>query len=172
MRSIANRKGTVILRSELEHLGSKSQIGKVLAALVEEGIIIRVGLGVYAKTRFHRFAGKRTVAAPFESVVEETFQKLNVQVTLEGQAFKDYNASLKTTQIPMQLQIRTPGRKISRNITVSGRNVRYKKITEDQIADIQDAEAAGLLNGLPAFVAEKDVHVTDALVLASLRACR
>ncbi|MEX6368667.1 hypothetical protein AB6F62_11380 [Providencia huaxiensis] len=44
-----------------------------------------------------------------------------------------------------------------------------KKITEDQIADIQDAEAAGLLNGLPAFVAEKDVHVTDALrVLASL----
>ncbi|MEQ4676015.1 DUF6088 family protein [Providencia vermicola] len=125
LRSIANRKGTVILRSELEHLGSKSQIGKVLAALVKEGIIIRVSLGVYAKTRFNRFAGKRTVAAPFESVVEETFQKLNVQVT-QGQALEDYNAG-KTTQIPMQLQIRTPGRKISRNITVSGKNVQYEK---------------------------------------------
>ncbi|AJI82595.1 inorganic pyrophosphatase/exopolyphosphatase [Yersinia enterocolitica] len=44
-----------------------------------------------------------------------------------------------------------------------------KKLTDEQIADIQDAEAAGLLNGLPAFVAEKDVHVTDALrVLANL----
>lgn len=44
-----------------------------------------------------------------------------------------------------------------------------KKLTDEQIANIQDAEAAGLLNGLPAFVAEKDVHVTDALrVLANL----
>lgn len=44
-----------------------------------------------------------------------------------------------------------------------------KRLTDEQITDINDAEAAGLLNGLPAFVAEKDVHITDVLrVLANL----
>lgn len=125
LRSIANRKGIVVLRLELEHLGSKSQVSKALSELVKEGVLIRVSLGVYAKTRFNRFAGKRTVAAPFETVVEETFKKLNVKVT-QGKALEDYNAG-RTTQIPMQLQVRTPGRKISRNITVSGKNVKYEK---------------------------------------------
>ncbi len=125
LRSIANRKGLVVLRSALEHLGSQSQVTRVLSELVKEEVLVRVSLGVYAKTRFNRFVGKRTVVGPFESIVEETFKKLNIKVT-QGRALEDYNAG-RTTQIPMQLQVRTPGRKISRNITVSGKNVTYEK---------------------------------------------
>jgi hypothetical protein len=55
MRSIARRRGVVILRSELADLGSPAQLSRVLAALVESGKLVRVGRGIYAKTRINRF---------------------------------------------------------------------------------------------------------------------
>ncbi|MFS0827397.1 nucleotidyl transferase AbiEii/AbiGii toxin family protein [Pseudomonas phoenicis] len=45
-----------------------------------------------------------------------------------------------------------------------------RKIPDDLRSDIEDAAAAGMLGNLPAAVAEKDQHITDALcVLAQIR---
>lgn len=42
-----------------------------------------------------------------------------------------------------------------------------KKITDAQRIDIEDASTAGLLGHLPPAIAEKDIHVTDALLVLS-----
>ena len=66
-RSIAKRQGNVVLRSELKKFGSADQITRVLTKMVDEGSLIRVSKGAYAKTRINRFTGKPSPAGTLES---------------------------------------------------------------------------------------------------------
>ena len=51
VRSIALRKSEVVLRGDFESMGSASQVSRALKALIEDGKIIRLGYGIYAKAR-------------------------------------------------------------------------------------------------------------------------
>src|SRR5882762_8523795 len=99
IRSIRQRKGVVVLRAEVAPMGSVAQVGRVLAELVSDGMLVRVSKGVYAKTRVNKFTGKLAPAATFESIAAETFRKLQIEVE-PGQLAREYNAGL-TTQIPV-----------------------------------------------------------------------
>jgi hypothetical protein len=122
--SIKHRKGVVILRSEVALLGSKAQVGSVLAKLVNEGMLVRVSKGVYAKTRRNKFTGQLTPAGTFESIAAETFRKLRIEVT-PGRLAREYNAGT-TTQIPMDTVVSTGKRRIIRKIRVGSRAVTYE----------------------------------------------
>lgn len=124
VRSIKQRKGVVILRSEVASIGSTAQVGRVLAKLVGKGVLVRVSKGVYAKTRINKFTGQLTPAATFESIAAETFRKLGIDV-LPGQLAREYNAG-KTTQIPMDGVVSTGARRISRKIQVGNRTVKFE----------------------------------------------
>lgn len=50
-RSIKQRAGNVVLRSEVAGLGSSSQVSAALKALQNAGVLVRIGTGVYAKPR-------------------------------------------------------------------------------------------------------------------------
>ena len=125
MRSIARRRGVVILRSELNGLGSTSQLTRVLANLVRRGMLVRVSVGVYAKTKDNRFTAKRTPAASFETIAAETLRKLGIVVT-HGKLAAEYNAGL-TTQIPMLPVVNTGRRRISRIIQVGTKRLLYER---------------------------------------------
>lgn len=125
VRSIAQRKGPVVLRSEIAPLGSSTQVGRVLSKLVDQGRLVRVSKGVFAKTRLNKFTGKLTPAGTFEVIAAETFRKLKVEV-LPGKLTKEYNSG-KTTQIPMDSVVSTGKRRISRKIQVGNREVKYEK---------------------------------------------
>jgi hypothetical protein len=125
VRSIKQRKGVVILRSEVAPLGSTAQVGRVLSKLVADGKLVRVSKGVFAKTRINKFTGKLAPAATFERIAAETFRKLNVRVQ-PGQLAREYNAGA-TTQIPMDGVVSTGARRITRKIQVGSRTVKYEK---------------------------------------------
>jgi hypothetical protein len=125
VRSVKQRKGVVVLRSDVAPLGSTAQVGRVLAKLVSEGALVRVSMGVYAKTRRNKFTGKLTVAGTFESIAAETFRKLGIEVS-PGRAARDYNAGT-TTQIPIMPVASTGRRRISRKIRVGSRSVSYER---------------------------------------------
>jgi hypothetical protein len=125
VRSIRRRKGVVVLRSEVASLGSKAQVGRVLAKLVGSGTLVRVSKGVYAKTRANKFTGKLAPAATFEAIAAETFRKLGINVE-PGRLARDYNAGL-TTQIPMDSMVSTGKRRITRRIQVGKRIVTYER---------------------------------------------
>ena len=123
-RSIAQRRGVVVLRSEFESLGaSDSQVGRVLRKFVERGKLQRISQGAFVKTRINKFTGTLTPAAPLEVVAKELFSKLNIEVS-PPTAVEEYNAGL-TTQIPPGGAVRVRGRRISRKVAVAGRVVRY-----------------------------------------------
>ena len=83
-RSIANRPGTVILRSELADMASPTQLSRILSRFVDEGRLIRVGKGVYVKTRTNRFTGRPSPAGTLESIAAEVFDKLKIQFGQES----------------------------------------------------------------------------------------
>jgi hypothetical protein len=123
-RSIAQRKGTVVLRSELAKMGSASQVGRVLARLVEDGKLIRVSKGAFAKTRINRFTGGSTPAGTLETISAELFDKLGIEIG-PSQFVVDFNSGY-STQVPMSAIINTGRRRITRKVTVGNRTVTYE----------------------------------------------
>lgn len=125
MRSIRRRRSVVILRSDLSQLGSQAQLTRVLAKLVATERLIRVGHGIYAKTRINRFTGRLAPAATFESIAAEAFRRLGISVG-PGALTREYNAGV-STQIPMVAVVVTGQRRITRRIQVGSRRVVYER---------------------------------------------
>jgi hypothetical protein len=123
-RSIAQRKGEVVLRSDFAAMGSASQISRGLKELMAAGKIVRLGYGIYAKARPSSLSGKPVPRVSLEELAQTALQKLGVTVTL-GRAQAAY-ASGRTTQIPVRTTFNTGQRRISRKITVGISTVRYE----------------------------------------------
>ncbi|MDB5837912.1 MAG: S-adenosylhomocysteine hydrolase [Caballeronia sp.] len=124
VRSISQRKGPVILRSEVAPLGSPAQVGRVLLKLVSDGKLVRVSKGVFAKTEINKFTGTPTPAATFEVIAAETLRKLGIEIT-PGWLAREYNNG-RSTQIPMDSIVNTGKRRIRRKIQVGRRTVKYE----------------------------------------------
>lgn len=124
VRSIAMRKGEVVVRADFEPLGSPSQISRALTGLIDAGKIVRLGYGVYAKARPSTLSGKPVPRVSLEELAQEALVKLGVPVEL-GRAQADYAAG-KTTQIPVCTTFHTGQRRIYRKITVGSSTVRYE----------------------------------------------
>ena len=124
LRSIKQRNGNVILRAEVSKLGSASQVTEALKTLQETGVIVRIGTGVYAKTRKSSVTGATIPAGSLETLASEALRKMGVEVSA-GQAAVSYNAG-RTTQLPGAFVANTGNRRISRKIAVGGRSVKYE----------------------------------------------
>jgi hypothetical protein len=124
-RSVARRKGCVILRSELAALGSPAHLSRVLSNLVRTKRLVRVSVGIYAKTRLNKYTHELAPAATFETIAAQVFKKLKIDVT-PGELTRDYNAS-KTTQVPMLAVVNTGKRRITRKIQVGSRTMTYER---------------------------------------------
>ncbi|KFX02041.1 MULTISPECIES: DUF6088 family protein [Pectobacterium] len=98
----------VFTRNDFKDIGSYAQVGKVLRSLVSEGLLLKVGYGVYTKARQNNITGNIMPAAPGGSsaVIIETLERFNVPYRFVG-ATAAYNSG-KSTQIPTSPEIETP----------------------------------------------------------------
>lgn len=117
--------GEILLRSSFAQLGTPSRITRALSALVVEGKIVRLGYGVYAKAKPSSLSGKPIPRKVLEELTPEIFEQLNVPFSY-GKAITDY-VSGNTTQIPTALVINTGAKRITRKISLGGREVKYEK---------------------------------------------
>ena len=124
LRSIKQRAGNVVIRAELAGMGSASQVTEALKTLQDKGMLVRIGTGVYAKTRKSSVTGAVIPAGSLETLASEALKKLGVAVTA-GSAAAAYNSG-KTTQLPGTFVANTGRRRISRKIAVGGRKVAYE----------------------------------------------
>jgi len=110
----ANR--NVFLRSDFENLGGYDQVGRALKRLVNQGRLMRLGYGVYAKARKNRLTGNTMLAAPggFDQVSKEALDRLGVQWR-PAQAEESYQRG--GTQIPARTVVRIKGN-FNRNIGI------------------------------------------------------
>lgn len=124
IRAIANRKSEVVLRADFENMGSPSQISRALHMLIGAGRLVRIGYGVYVKTKISSITGKPVPREPLEVLAQEALIRLKVDIK-PGKAQVAY-AEGKTTQIPMQATFCTGKRRISRKFVIGNRTVRYE----------------------------------------------
>lgn len=123
-RSITKRTSNVILRTELSRMGSPTQVTEALKSLQCKGLIVRIGTGVYSKTRKSSVTGATIPAGSLETLAIEALRKLGVRV-IAGSSAAAYNSG-KTTQIPGTFIANTGRRRITRKIAVGGREVVYE----------------------------------------------
>ena len=124
LQSVKQRVSNVVLRAEIAGMGSATQVSEALKALQNKGVLVRIGTGVYAKTRQSSVTGATIPAGSLETLATETLKKMGV-VVKGGKVADAYNSG-KTTQLPGKFVANTGRRRISRKITVGGRTVAYE----------------------------------------------
>ena len=91
----------MLLRSELVSLGSTSELTKALKAMVATGVLVRISVGIYAKTRKSSVTGATVPAGSLETLALEALQKLGVTIE-EGAAASEYNTQgRRSCQAPL-----------------------------------------------------------------------
>lgn len=123
-RSVANRDDGVFLRVEFERFGSPAQVGRALTQLTNEGALIRLGVGVYAKAKPSVLTGKPIPARPLEVLAPEVLRKLGITV-MPSRLTQDYNAG-RSTQLPSGIVLNTGKRRIARKLSFNGKAVQYE----------------------------------------------
>ncbi len=131
-QSIIHRKGAVLSRSDLASLGSQSQVTFVLSKLVENGELLRISRGFYAKA--HLMGGEVKTCAPADQVVRDTLKKLGLQ--LYGNVTKELKkAKSKTTFV-----VETKSSRTNRVLKFNGIKIilrSHKKTQGDKSGDFE-----------------------------------
>ncbi len=115
---IDRKRRLVFLRSDFEEVCSDyDQVGRALKKLVKKGKLLKVGYGLYTKTKISSISGKIIPRATLPKIGKECLRRLKVQ-TAPSRAERDYNQGI-STQVPTGRVIAVKGR-IIRKIGYSG----------------------------------------------------
>jgi len=159
----------VLIRSELAGLGSQSQLSRALRNLLEEGLLVRLGVGVYARAKTSILSGRPIPVRPLTVLVPEVLQKLGIEA-YPSQAARDYNEG-RTSQVPRDNVINTGTRRIARRLSFGKQTIKYERSNTirkasnapvmKSLTDIAKMAADGTLEaylaelGIPDFEEEK-----------------
>lgn len=124
-RSVSNRNADVFLRADFEAFGSKSQVSRALAELQDKGMLVKLGVGVYAKAKPSVLSGKPIPVKPLEVLAPEVLKKLGVQVG-ESRQTREYNAGA-STQVPTGVVFSIGKQRVQRKLGFNGKLVRYER---------------------------------------------
>lgn len=124
-RSLANRDADVFLRAEFASFGSPAQVSRALTELQNKGVLVKLGVGVYAKAKPSVLSGKPIPAKPLEVLAPEILKKLGIQAGMSRQT-REYNTGV-STQVPSGIVINTGKRRIQRKLGFNGKLVQYER---------------------------------------------
>ena len=123
---MARMKSPVLLREDFEDLGGYDQVGRGLLALIRKGKLIRIGYGLYAKTKVSSLTGKVLPIESLPDLAKKALNRLGVKV-VQTKAERDY-AEGRSTQVPTGRMIGVRGR-VYRNIGYNDAKIYYDRIT-------------------------------------------
>lgn len=123
-RSLANRTADVFLRAEFDSFGSAAQVGRALTELQSMGVLVKLGVGVYAKAKPSVLSGKPIPVKPLEVLAPEILRKFGIQTDQSRQA-REYNSG--STQVPSGVVVNTGKRRIQRKLGFNGKLVQYER---------------------------------------------
>ena len=123
---IARKRCAVFVREDFQDLSDYDQVGRALRKIAKNGQLVRLGYGVYAKTKKSTITGELVPVAPLPLLAKKALARLGIQ-TAPSRLERDYNAG-KTTQVSTGRLIAVRGR-ITRKIGYDGAYVSYEPAT-------------------------------------------
>jgi Family of unknown function (DUF6088) len=124
-KRITRKRANVFLRSDFEDLGGYDQVGRVLRALVKEGTLVKIGYGLYAKTKTSALTGEVVAIEPLPVLAREALVRLNVPLVLT-KAETAYQNN-QSTQVPTGRRIGVRGR-VTRKISFKNAVATYERV--------------------------------------------
>ncbi len=116
----------VFVPKDFKDLSDNDQIGRVFRKMTKSGAPIKIGKGVYARSKTSKLSGKPTLEKPLQYLARDLLQKIGVEAA-PSSFDKAYNED-KTTQVPTGRVIGVIGR-IDRKIGYNGNYVTYEKVS-------------------------------------------
>lgn len=105
---IGSFNGEVILRTDLNALGEYRQVSRAIQALVEDGKLVKLGYGIYAKASMNEYIQKPVIRIGFDNACLQALNRLGLKWEL-GSSIQAYNRG-KSTQVPARLIVRLKDR--------------------------------------------------------------
>lgn len=123
---LSRSKETVFTPQDFFDLSGRDQVGRVLRSLVAEGTLLKVGYGLYTKTRKSTVTGNVVPEKGLPDLAKEALNKLGVEVG-PSSAELAYNSG-QSTQVPTGRVIGVKGR-VSRKIGYNGKYVTLERLS-------------------------------------------
>lgn len=122
--AITQMNGTLVMRQDLREIASDRQLSRALKALIEEGVLVRFGHGLYAKARRSSISGKPVPQTGPSELAVEFLKKQGIPIRL-GEAQEAY-ASGKTPDVPVHIAFNTGKYKVTRKFMLGRVRVRFE----------------------------------------------
>jgi hypothetical protein len=121
---IARKKATVFLREDFIDIGGYDQVGRALRALIQKGKLIKIGYGLYAKTKVSKLTGRQVPAEPLPVLARKALKRLGVKVA-PAKADREYEQG-SSTQVPTGRLIGV-NKRVSRKISYKDALINYER---------------------------------------------
>ncbi|KGW85225.1 DUF6088 family protein [Burkholderia pseudomallei] len=123
-QALAESDEVVFLRAEFACLGSASQVGRALRVLLADGVVVRLGLGIYAKAKPSILSGAPIPIRPLDVLAPVVLRKLGIVASPSNAALAYNNGT--TTQVPAGIVLNTGRRRIRRVLGFGSQRVIFE----------------------------------------------
>ena len=117
-QSIQHRRGVVLSRSDLDQLGSKTQVTHVLNVLVNNGVLLRLSPGVYVKAK--REGNEVKAQGSLNVIIREVASKLGFPLHRKDLPYDKENIS----QGEIIVEVDAP--RVKRKLVINGNTVCFR----------------------------------------------
>jgi hypothetical protein len=124
LKRIDRKRGDVFLRADFADLGGYGQVGRVLRQLVRRGRLLRIGSGLYARTRPSTIDGEPTPVKGLRDLADEALRRLGVR-TAPTHLERAYSEG-KTTQGPSGRRVAV-NKRVRRKIGYNGAVMSFER---------------------------------------------
>lgn len=123
--SIRKHADLVFRTTEFSALGSETSVNRALKELCGVGVLVRLGVGVYAKAKVSAISGKPIPVQPLEVLGPQALAKFGVRLQESLQTSK-YNSGL-SNQVPVGVVVNVGRQRVSRKIGFNGKFLKYER---------------------------------------------
>ncbi len=123
-RSIRSRADLVFRPTDFLPFGSEASVKRALKELTNVGVLVRLGVGIYAKAKPSVISGKPIPIQPLEVLGPQALTKLGVRLNESFQT-AEYNSG-RSTQVPTGIVVNIGKQRISRKIGFNGKFLKYE----------------------------------------------
>ena len=124
---ISRSRDIVFVPKDFFDLSDRDQVGRVIRQLVDEGVLVKFGRGLFAKAKRSSLTGKVIPIKPLTELAKVALMtKLKVKV-VTSEEMERYNKG-KSTQVPTGRLIAVKGR-VSRKMAFNGKSIKYQYVS-------------------------------------------
>jgi hypothetical protein len=121
---LASSQASVFRTLAFQGCGSRAAVQRALVRLMADSLLVRIGVGVYARAKRSSVTGAVIPVKPLEYLAQEALALFGVEAG-PSRAVQEYNAG-RTTQVPCRTVLNTGTRRVTRKISFNGKGPSYE----------------------------------------------